>query len=161
MQAAYAGFTVLCFLIVPLLDGKMCSFFTDGSLKWKKKFGDDIWTSPALQDGGRAIFMGTMAEDGDSFFALDGNTGDIIWKQNLGPLFSSPTLSSDNQVRYTGFPAHLGNRGKLFNFFPVREKTENLKKMPQIREKSGNFDWPKIKSNQSVIFCCIRDDWQW
>ena len=46
----------------------------------------------------------------------------------------------------SGFPAHQGNQGnqgKLFYFFPVREKARNLKKMPQIREKSGNFDWPK------------------
>ena len=47
----------------------------------------------------------------------------------------------------TGFPAHQGNQGnqgKLFYFFPVREKSGNWKKMPQIREKSGNFDWPSL-----------------
>ena len=45
------------------------------------------------------MFMGTMAEHADSFFALDGSTGDVMWKLNLGPLFSSPSLSSDNKVR--------------------------------------------------------------
>ena len=77
--------------------------FVDGSLKWKKSLGYEIWTSPALQDGGRVVFMGTMAEDEDSFFALDGNSGDILWKKNLGPLFSSPSVSSDNQARFVLF----------------------------------------------------------
>ena len=27
---------------------------------------------------------------------------------------------------------------------PIREKSGNLRKMPQIREKSGNFDWPVV-----------------
>ena len=46
-------------------------------------------------------------------------------------------------LKSPGFPGHQGNQGKLFYFFPVREKSGNLKKMPLIREKSGNFDWPK------------------
>ncbi len=48
---------------------------------------------------------------------------------------------------YTGFPAH---QGKLFYIFPVREKSGNLRKMPQIREKSGNFDWPVSASYVST-----------
>ena len=51
-----------------------------------------------------------------------------------------------HEAYHNGFPAHQGyqgNQGKLFYFFPVREKSGNLKKMPQIREKPGNFDWPK------------------
>ena len=37
-------------------------------------------------------------------------------------------------------------QGKLFYFFPVREKSGNVRKMPHIREKSGNFDWPVVTS---------------
>ena len=47
-----------------------------------------------------------------------------------------------------GFPAHQGNQGnqgKIFYIFPVREKSGNLIKMPKIREKSGNFDFPKTQ----------------
>ena len=48
----------------------------------------------------------------------------------------------------SGFPAHQGNQGnqgKIFYIFPVREKSGNLIKMPKIREKSGNFDFPKTQ----------------
>ena len=48
-------------------------------------------------------------------------------------------------ILITGFPDHQGNQGKIFYIFPVREKSGNLIKMPKIREKSGNFDFPKTQ----------------
>ena len=45
-------------------------------------------------------------------------------------------ILNNNNNNNTRFPAH---QGKLFYFY--REKSGNLRKMPQIREKLGNFDW--------------------
>lgn len=44
----------------------------------------------------------------------------------------------------SGFPANLEireNLEKRLSFFPVKEKSGNLGKIPEIREKSGNFVW--------------------
>ena len=51
-----------------------------------------------------------------------------------------------------GFPAH---QGKLLYFFPVREKSGNLKKCLKSGKSQGILIALKIKSSQSVIFCCI------
>ena len=52
------------------------------------------------------------------------------------------TTTSSSAQAYYRVPSLSGKI--IFNyFFPVREKSGNLRKMPQIREKSGNFDWPK------------------
>ena len=45
-------------------------------------------------------------------------------------------------MTHSGFTARQRNQGKLFYFFPVRERSGNLKKMAQMWEQSGNFDWP-------------------
>ena len=50
----------------------------------------------------------------------------------------------------TGFPADQGIQGKLFYFFPVREKSGNLIKIPQIREKSGNLIKPRNKGEERM-----------
>ena len=38
-------------------------------------------------------------------------------------------------------PGNQGKPGKRLSIFPVREKSGNLGKVPEIREKSGNFVW--------------------
>ena len=81
------------------LDGYLYALNPDGSLKWKKDLGAEIWSSPALLEGGKAVFIGSMAEDSANVFSLDGQTGEIIWKYKTAePVFSSPAVSHDNKV---------------------------------------------------------------
>ena len=86
-------------LFVGCLDGFFYAINPDGSLKWKKNLGEEIWSSPALLDGGQAVFVGSMAEDSANVFSLDAQTGEIIWKYETGgPIFSSPALSPDEKA---------------------------------------------------------------
>ena len=62
------------------LDGYFYALNPDGSLKWKTDLAAEIWSSPALLEGGKAVFIGSMAEDWAKVFALDGEPGEIIWK---------------------------------------------------------------------------------
>ena len=58
----------------------------------------------------------------------------LHWKQFFGQ-----NKKSCIPKQTAGFPAYQGNQGKLFYSFPVREKSWNLRKMPQIREKVREF----------------------
>ena len=81
------------------VDGNFYVLNADGSLKWEQYLGGEIWSSPALRDGGRQVFIATMDEEIPNTFCLDGKTGNIIWKQHIGPLLiSSPKLSLDGAV---------------------------------------------------------------
>ncbi|XP_022799196.1 uncharacterized protein LOC111337205 isoform X2 [Stylophora pistillata] len=81
------------------LDGYFYALNPDGSLKWKKDLAAEIWSSPALLEGGKAVFVGSMAEDWANVFSLDGETGEIIWKYKTAePVFSSPSVSHDNNA---------------------------------------------------------------
>ena len=56
---------------------------TSGSLKWKTKIGDKIdISSPTLAGG--LVFIGTRDEEKGSFFALDEETGHILWTYRVG-----------------------------------------------------------------------------
>lgn len=90
------------------LDGYFYAVKPDGSLKWKKNMNEEIWSSPALLEGGKAVFIGSMAEDSANVFSLDGQTGDIIWEYKTGePVFSSPAVSHDNKaVFFCSFDAN-------------------------------------------------------
>ncbi|PFX21654.1 putative protein PHLOEM PROTEIN 2-LIKE A3 [Stylophora pistillata] len=49
--------------------------------------------------GGKAVFIGSMAEDWANVFSLEGETGEIIWKYKTAePAFSSPSVSHGNNV---------------------------------------------------------------
>ena len=81
------------------LDGYFYALNPDGSLKWKTDLAAEIWSSPALLEGGKAVFIGSMAEDWANVFALDGETGEIIWKYKTAePVFSSPSVNHDNKT---------------------------------------------------------------
>ena len=45
------------------LDGHSYALNPDGSLKWKRDLAAEIWSSPALLEGRKAVFIGSMAED--------------------------------------------------------------------------------------------------
>lgn len=47
------------------------------------------------------MFVGSMLDSSANLFALNGQTGDIIWQYKTGgPVFSSPALSKDEKVMY-------------------------------------------------------------
>ncbi|XP_031562807.1 uncharacterized protein LOC116298460 isoform X2 [Actinia tenebrosa] len=88
-------------LYVGSLDGDMYAVNKDGSLKWKKHLGDQIWSSPALKDGGRVVFVGSMTDTTSNIFALKGETGESVWDlKTQGPVFSSPALNEDESVMF-------------------------------------------------------------
>lgn len=90
------------------LDGYFYAVKPDGSLKWKKNLGEEIWSSPALLSSGKTIFIGSMADGSPNVFSLDSDTGEIIWKYETdGPVFSSPSVSHDDKaVFYCSFDAN-------------------------------------------------------
>ena len=48
-------------------------------------------------------------------------------------------------VRILSQPGNQGKPGKWLSLLPVREKSCNLRKVPQIRGKSGNFVCPVVR----------------
>jgi hypothetical protein len=54
-------------------------------------------------------------------------------------MFQLKSLGS--HLRVPSQPGNQGKPGKRLSLFPVREKSGNLGKVPEIREKSGNFVW--------------------
>lgn len=61
----------------------------------------EIWSSPALLESGKAVFIASMAEDLADVFTLDDNfvVGEIIWNYKIvKPVFSSPSFSHDNEA---------------------------------------------------------------
>lgn len=90
------------------LDGYFYTVNPDGSLKWKRNLGAEIWSSPAVLASGKAVFIGSMAEDAANVFSLHGETGEIIWKfETGGPVFSSPAVSHDDKaVFFCSFDAN-------------------------------------------------------
>ena len=90
------------------LDGFFYAVNPDGSLKWKRNLREEIWSSPALLAGGKAVFIGSMSEGSANVFSLSGETGEILWSYETGgPVFSSPAVSHDgNSVFVCSFDAN-------------------------------------------------------
>jgi outer membrane protein assembly factor BamB len=71
-----------------------------GELAWSFETGDQIWTSPAIADG-MVYFSST-----DSYlYALDGQSGQLVWKFAGGGPWSSPAVVDG--VIYFGFSSYL------------------------------------------------------
>ena len=83
------------------LDGYFYAVNPDGSLKWKRNLREEIWSFPALLAGGKAIFIGSMAEGSANVFSLDSETGEIIWQyQTGGPVFSFLAVTKDDKTAF-------------------------------------------------------------
>ena len=84
------------------------ALFPDGTLKWKYKTDNWIWSTPAIAADG-TIYIGTYS---NSLYAINSN-GDLIWKTNCnGPISSSPAISKDGYIYFgtAGFPEHNGSK---------------------------------------------------
>lgn len=147
------------------LDGYFYAVKPDGSLKWKQNLGEQIWSSPALLSGGKAIFIGSMAEDSANVYSLDSETGEIIWKyQTGGPVFSSPAVGYDDKaVFFCSFDSNCyafdtGSGRKLWEFqadsafqsSPVVSKTDGTLFMGSsegniyaVDSATGNVKWTR------------------
>ncbi len=60
-----------------------------GQKKWLALAEGRVISSPAVQDG--VAYFGSLA-DGNSFYAVDLQTGKFIWKVKAGPLIGSPAI---------------------------------------------------------------------
>jgi outer membrane protein assembly factor BamB len=93
---------------------------SDGSILWRRSLGLPIVSSPAISEG--KVFVGTFRtwktadynaiseglrdHSSNSFFAIDGENGEIVWNFSVkGNVFSSPTVYEG--ILYFG--AHDGN----------------------------------------------------
>jgi outer membrane protein assembly factor BamB len=70
---------------------------TSGTLKWKTKIGDktDI-SSPTLAGG--LVFIGTRDGEKGGFFALDEETGRILWTYRVGVSVTAPPSIADGML---------------------------------------------------------------
>jgi outer membrane protein assembly factor BamB len=68
----------------------------DGAMLWRTKTGGNVDSSPAIGLGG-VVFVGS---DDDNLYALNGATGAVICKRNLGSrdVDSSPAIAPDGTV---------------------------------------------------------------
>lgn len=133
------------------LDGYFYAVNPDGSLKWKKNLGEEIWSSPALLEGGKVVFIGSMAEDSANVFALDGQTGEIIWKYKTGgPVFSSPAVSHDNKaVFFCSFDANcyaFNTEGRQLWVF---EGDSAFQSSPAVSRNDGTIF---VGSSEGIIY---------
>ena len=105
------------------LDGYFYAVNPDGSLKWKRNLREEIWFFPALLAGGKAIFIGSMAEGLANGFSLDSKTGEIIWQyQTGGPVFSFLAVTKDDKTAFVcscyancyAFDAQNGQKRRRF-----------------------------------------------
>ena len=73
---------------VGTLDNQMYAFTTDGTVKWSRDLGTQIWSHPAI--GGSLVYVGIMEDTDFNAFALDAQTGEvdfiffIVMAQKLG-----------------------------------------------------------------------------
>ena len=64
----------------------------DGRILYRARLGETVRSSP-LPEGDR-VFVGAVEGKGlGSLLALEADTGKVVWKRKLGPVFSSPALA--------------------------------------------------------------------
>ena len=81
----------------------------DGALLWRFEVSSAISSAPTVADG--VVYFGQQGGD-DTFFAIDAKTGELLWKQSVGWVWSCPNVEGD----YVFFPSSDGylyclNRG--------------------------------------------------
>ena len=68
----------------------------DGSLNWRRKIGEQVRSSPAL-DGG-ILYISS----GDTLFALDAANGAEVWSRKLGGVVAGNALAVEGGMVYVG-----------------------------------------------------------
>jgi len=66
----------------------------NGEVVWQFDTGGSIQGSPALDDENGRVFQGSSGS-GDTFFAVDLDTGERVWSIRAGRVSSSPAISGD------------------------------------------------------------------
>ena len=61
-------------VFVGTLDNHMYAFRPDGTVKWSRDLGAEIWSHPAI--GGSLVYVGIMLATDFNAFALDVETGE-------------------------------------------------------------------------------------
>jgi len=69
----------------------------DGTLRYRVKLGQMVRSSPVHV--GSRVFVGVIEAKGlGALVSLDRETGKVVWKRKLGPVFSSPALGQGRVV---------------------------------------------------------------
>ncbi|XP_048580544.1 uncharacterized protein LOC5518642 isoform X4 [Nematostella vectensis] len=145
-------------LFVGCVDGHIYCIKPDGTLKWKKHLGDQVWATPALQDGGRVVFIASMAQEPHNVFALQGETGEVLWQRLTGgPVFASPALSADESTVYVcSFDANCyayeSATGKIMWVF---EADASFQSSPALSKSRGLMF---VTSTEGNMFCVRLSD---
>ncbi|XP_078696380.1 uncharacterized protein LOC144924725 [Branchiostoma floridae x Branchiostoma belcheri] len=120
------------------LDNQMYAFTPDGSVKWSRDLGGEIWIHLALAHDGELVYVGTMAETNSNAFALDTQTGAPVWSfKAAGPIFTGPVLSPDGRyVYYSSKDSHIytlmADTGSLVRKFDIGEHHDGIDSSPVI-----------------------------
>ena len=84
--------------------------YPNGTLKWKYKTNDWIWSTPALDNDG-TIYLGTF---GSTFYAIYPD-GTLKWTYYTGgPISSSPAIDDDGMIYFGTFRGSDGDINALY-----------------------------------------------
>jgi len=86
--------------------GYLYAVYPDGTLKWRYKTGDTIWSSPAIGSDG-TVYVGSY----DGYLYAVNSDGHLKWKTKIGTTSSSPVIGDDGTI-YTGT---MGNKVYAIN----------------------------------------------
>ena len=84
------------------MNGYLYALYTNGTLKWKYKISDLIWSTPAIAEDG-TIYIGSF----DNYFYAINPNGTFKWRfDTKGSIGSSPAIANDGTVYFgnMGFP---------------------------------------------------------
>ena len=82
------------------LDNSLYCVSSSGGLLWEVDVGSPVWATPALTSGGKLVFTGGFAEEPETgiVYALDGETGTIVWSSEIGGIFASPAIDEQRNI---------------------------------------------------------------
>ncbi|XP_078695535.1 uncharacterized protein LOC144924346 isoform X2 [Branchiostoma floridae x Branchiostoma belcheri] len=123
---------------VGTLENHIYAIKPDGLVKWSRDLGGEIWGRPAMGSGGRLVYVGVMADNKDNAFALDSQTGNLVWSFKAGGSnWSSPVLSPDGQsVLFSCQDSHIytlqADTGTPVSTFDVGKEHDGIDSTPAI-----------------------------
>ena len=84
-----------------LSDGnnKLIALDIDGNFEWEFTLPSGSFSSPAVHDD--IVIVGCENIGGDTIFAIDVNTGEEIWNNNIGPIGRCSPVIYENKVIIT------------------------------------------------------------
>ena len=86
-------------IVVGSHDTYLYAFHPNGTLRWRFKANDAIWSSPVSNSNGDLVFIASYAEFGLNIHVIDMKTGKARWEYSEeGGFISSPALSPDESI---------------------------------------------------------------